>query len=224
MSHSDFDGSFANGGLVSGGFIKLQRLFSAASHHSVPIRQPDKAVESAAQSVATLREAAVLIPIIRPANNQPSEIVLTVRSDKMKRHAGQVSLPGGTADEQDKDAAATALREAEEEIGLAQQQVEVIGVLGQLAMPSGFRITPVVGLIDAEQNLVPCPIEVADIFNIPLELALDVNAYEVGTIDHGGQARKILELQSGNRRIWGATAAILHHLAQQVAAHADNDS
>jgi 8-oxo-dGTP pyrophosphatase MutT (NUDIX family) len=87
--------------------------------------------------------------------------VLTLRSEKLKSHAGQVSLPGGSCDPEDSSRQETALREAEEEIGLPRDAVEVIGQMGAIALPSGFEITPVIGLIDSGLQLTPCPREVA---------------------------------------------------------------
>jgi hypothetical protein len=94
--------------------------------------------------------------------------------------------------------------------------VEVIGKLGDMALPSGFRITPVVGVIDDDLDFIPCPIEVADIFQVPLDLLLDTRAYRSSVMTYNGRPRKILELLYEDYRIWGATAAILFHLARQV--------
>jgi 8-oxo-dGTP pyrophosphatase MutT (NUDIX family) len=108
------------------------------------------------------------------------------------------------------------LRESEEEIGLRPDQVEVIGKLGDMALPSGFQITPFVGLIDSQLLFTPSPDEVADIFQAPLELILDPSAYRHSTMFFNSSERKILELMFEDYRIWGATAAILHHLATEV--------
>ncbi len=103
-----------------------------------------------------LRKAAVLIPVTRQDSEHESHIILTVRSENLRSHAGQISLPGGTRDAEDSDAIATALRESEEEIGLLSSQVEVIGKLGDMALPSGFHITPIVGLIDPGLSFTHC--------------------------------------------------------------------
>ena len=143
----------------------------------------------------------------------PSQVVLTVRSENLRSHAGQISLPGGSREAGDRDPAATALREAEEEIGLPPEQVEVIGRLGPMDLPSGFRVTPVVGLIPPGLEFTPCSREVADIFQPPLTLVLDPKAYIRGSYLHAGKTRSTLELPWQDYRIWGATAAILHRLA-----------
>lgn len=182
-----------------------------------PIAHPDKRVnQQADREVASYREAAVLIPVTRHSDTNHSEIVLTVRSPHLKSHAGQISLPGGTKEDQDPDFRTTALRESEEEIGLAPEQVEVIGKLGDMALPSGFRITPFVGLIDHGLELTPSPDEVADIFQAPLDLILDPQAYQKSSMRFNGADRTILELNFEDYRIWGATAAILYHLAKQI--------
>ena len=142
-----------------------------------------------------------------------SHVVLTVRSENLNSHAGQISLPGGSCDPADSDLAATALREAEEEIGLPREQVEVAGELGPMALPSGFLVTPVVGLIPPGLDFTPCSHEVADIFQTPLDLILDPEAYVRSSYILAGVKRQTLELCYEDYRIWGATAAILHRLA-----------
>jgi 8-oxo-dGTP pyrophosphatase MutT (NUDIX family) len=183
-----------------------------------PIAHPDSSINKMVDSRHNaLRKAAVLIPITRLDSDNDSHIVLTVRSENLRSHAGQISLPGGTRDAEDSDDIATALRESEEEIGLPASQVEVIGKLGYMALPSGFHITPIVGLIQPGLTFTPALEEVADIFQAPLDLVLDPNAYKASFMTFNDIERKILELHHEDYRIWGATAAILYHLAMQVA-------
>ena len=183
-----------------------------------PIAHPDSSINKMVDSRHNaLRKAAVLIPITRLDSDNDSHIVLTVRSENLRSHAGQISLPGGTRDAEDSDDIATALRESEEEIGLPASQVEVIGKLGDMALPSGFYITPIVGLIQPGLTFTPALEEVADIFQAPLDLVLDPNAYKASFMTFNDIERKILELHHEDYRIWGATAAILYHLAMQVA-------
>jgi 8-oxo-dGTP pyrophosphatase MutT (NUDIX family) len=183
-----------------------------------PIAHPDSSINKMVDSRHNaLRKAAVLIPITRLDSDNDSHIVLTVRSENLRSHAGQISLPGGTRDAEDSDDIATALRESEEEIGLPASQVEVIGKLGDMALPSGFHITPIVGLIQPGLTFTPALEEVADIFQAPLDLVLDPNAYKATFMTFNDIERKILELHHEDYRIWGATAAILYHLAMQVA-------
>lgn len=187
------------------------------SENPAPITHPDELVnQEAMRDGHSYRAAAVLIPVTRNSETNKSEIVLTVRAAHLKSHGGQISLPGGTKEEQDPDFQTTALRESEEEIGLLAHQVQVLGKLGDMALPSGFRITPFVGLIDSGLEFVPSPDEVADIFHAPLELLLDPGAYQKTIMEFNGEDRIILEINFEKYRIWGATAAILYHLAQQV--------
>lgn len=192
-------------------YFESQQASDAAA-----IPHPDKGINSIAQKrLEEFRKAAVLIPVTRLRNDE-SHVVLTVRSENLKSHAGQISLPGGTTEADDLDEAATALRESEEEIGLQAHQVEVIGRLGELALPSGFRVTPVIGIIENDLEFEACPIEVSDVFQAPLDLILDPTAYMQSSYEYQNQERKVLELHYEDYRIWGATAAILHHLAVQV--------
>jgi 8-oxo-dGTP pyrophosphatase MutT (NUDIX family) len=182
-----------------------------------PIFHPDNSINKLMSlRSSALRKASVLIPITRHKPGKNSEIVLTVRSENLNNHPGQISLPGGSEEAIDSDVVATALRESEEEIGLAQGDVQVIGRLGDMALPSGFQITPIVGLIEPDLKYVPCPIEVAEIFHAPLSLLINPDSYKSTSMTYGNQSRKILELQFERFRIWGATAAILYHLAQMI--------
>ncbi len=199
-------------------FDDLLAYFSRNKNDSPdPIFHPDNSVNKMMdQRPTALRKASVLIPITRHKPGRASEIVLTVRSANLKSHPGQISLPGGSEDSADSDVVATALRESEEEIGLAQSNVEVIGRLGDMALPSGFQITPIVGLIEPGLEFVPCPIEVAEIFHAPLSLLMNPGSYNSTSMTYDNQSRKVLELQFERFRIWGATAAILYHLAQMI--------
>jgi len=161
-----------------------------------PIFHPDDSVNKMMTERPTaLRKASVLIPITRHKPSKNSEIVLTVRSENLNSHPGQISLPGGSEEAIDSDVVATALRESEEEIGLAQSDVEVIGRLGDLALPSGFQITPIVGLIEPDLEYIPCSIEVAEIFHAPLSLLMNLNSYKPTSMTYDNQSRKFLELQ-----------------------------
>ncbi len=164
----------------------------------------------------TFRKASVLIPVVKPSSQGPSQIILTVRSPNLSSHGGQVSLPGGTREQQDTSDVMTALREAQEEIGLAPESVQVLGQLGQILLTSGFEVTPVIGLVDATTELRPCPIEVNEIFTAPTSLLMDPLSYSESAIEYQGRQRRILELHYGGFRVWGATATILHHLAVEI--------
>lgn len=198
-------------------YAKLVNFFSTGnSNFPERIHHPDLEVYRSVEDESALRAAAVLLPITREEESKRSSLVLTVRSANLKSHAGQISLPGGTQEPEDDSAITTALRESEEEIGLLPEHVEVIGRLGTLALPSGFLITPIVGVIENDLKFVPQPEEVADIFQAPLDLILDVEAYQKSTVEYKGSDRTILELHYEDYRIWGATAAILYHLATEI--------
>ena len=120
------------------------------------------------------RHAAVLIPIIcRP---EPT-LLLTRRSDQLRKHAGQVAFPGGAADASDASIIATALREAQEEVAIPPEQVYVLGTLSPQDSSSGFRVTPVVGLLPVDVPLHPAEDEVAELFEMPLREAFDLARY-----------------------------------------------
>ncbi len=169
--------------------------------------------------------AGVLIAAVRPDGPDGGGVVLTVRAAGLRRHAGQISLPGGACDAGDRDLVETAVREAGEEVGIRPERLEVLGTLEDFTMPSGIQVTPVVGVVDAGIRLVPCPEEVAEIFTLPLEKALDPAAYARAAVaDGAGGSREVLELRHGPRRVWGATAAILHRLAAELAGGAADRS
>ena len=182
-----------------------------------PIEPLDQTTKWASKlNLKSFRQAAVLVPVTKTDGFGESSIVLTVRSSNLKSHAGQVSLPGGTSEEQDRDLTATALRESYEEIGLRPEEVEVLGQLGELVMPSGYRVTPVVGIIENGLDYAANPAEVESIFLAPLSLVLDTEAYQRSIVTYRDIERTVLELHYDDYRIWGATAAILYHLAKHA--------
>ena len=198
-------------------FFALAKFFTTKkAKKPTRISHPELEVYNSIGDESSLREAAVLIAITRPTAKIDSHIILTVRSSGLKSHAGQISLPGGKSENIDADAVATALRESEEEIGLTSSEVKVIGRLGTLALPSGYLVTPIVGSINQGIKFVRQAEEVAAIFQVPLNLVLDVPSYKKSKVDFRGKKRTILELQFEDYRIWGATAVILYDLAIQV--------
>ena len=159
------------------------------------------------------REAAVLIPITdRP---EPG-VILTLRPSWLRSHAGQVAFPGGKVDENDADAVAAALREANEELLIPPSQVNVIGMADTYFSGSGYRIEPVVGIIPPDLPLRANPEEVEDWFEVPLAFLLDpANSVKKETM-WNGQQRMYLDMQWGERRIWGVTAGIIANLARRL--------
>ena len=199
-------------------FSDLLKFFknkeAAKFSHIEPLNQTTKWAREL--NLKSFRQAAVLVPVTKTDDVGESSIVLTVRSSNLKSHAGQVSFPGGTSEEQDRDLTATALRESYEEIGLRPEEVEILGQLGELVMPSGYRVTPVVGIIENDLDYTANPAEVESIFLAPLSLVLDTEAYKRSIVTYRDIERTVLELHYGDYRIWGATAAILYHLAKHA--------
>ena len=160
-----------------------------------------------------LRPAAVLIPIVERTHGL--SLILTRRSSKLRKHAGQISFPGGRFDETDSDLLDTALRETEEEIGLPRSQVEVIGRLHDYPVLSYFMIRPYVAFVSPQQPLVAEESEVAEIFEVPLADILDHGNHYVYRIRKFIYDR-VYFIPWQHRNIWGATAGILRELSEQL--------
>ena len=144
-------------------------------------------------------------------------LILTVRTDQLPSHAGQVAFPGGRSDPADGgDAVTTALRESEEEIGLDRALVTPLGFLDCFETISGYCITPVVARVAAEARLYPAPQEVAEVFEVPLAFFLEPANLRRYTMEFRGQRRPMVEFVHGGHRIWGATAAMLFNLLQRM--------
>jgi 8-oxo-dGTP pyrophosphatase MutT (NUDIX family) len=160
-----------------------------------------------------LTPAAVLVPVVdRP---EPG-VILTERPKTMRKHPGQISFPGGRMDPEDRDLVETALREAEEEIGLPRGEVEVIGVADRYRTITGFEVTPVLAVVPPGLPLAARPGEVADMFEAPLHFLLDPRHQKVRTAEWQGRERSYFEIEWEGRRIWGATAAMIVNLSRRL--------
>ena len=159
-----------------------------------------------------LRPAGVLVPLIeRPWGMQ---VILTKRSSALKHHPGQIAFPGGKQDARDADVTAAALREAHEEIGLDPANVEVLGHLPTHETVTGYTVTPVVARVLNPFTLVPETGEVAEIFDVPLDHVLMRSRYRIEGRYWRGEMRHYYTVPFGPYYVWGATACMLHALAE----------
>lgn len=158
----------------------------------------------------TLTPASVLFPIVlRPG--EPT-VLLTQRTAHLKDHPGQISFPGGRAEPDDPSPAHTALREAEEEIGLLPAHVEIAGYLPEYLTSTGFRVTPVVAVVTPPFALRPDAFEVAEVFEVPLAFLLDPANHKRHSLHYRGQLRHYYAMPYGDYFIWGATAGMIMSL------------
>jgi 8-oxo-dGTP pyrophosphatase MutT (NUDIX family) len=154
-----------------------------------------------------LKPAAVLLLVV----NHPGDptVVFTERTAHLADHAGQISFPGGRRDEGDATAERTALREAEEEVGIPADRVEILGRLPEYRTSTGYSVTPVVGWAEPPLTFRPDPHEVAEVFEVPLAFLLDSGNHRYESAFHNGRMRKYWAMPYGERFIWGATAGML---------------
>ena len=143
-------------------------------------------------------------------------MLFTQRTAHLKNHSGQVSFPGGRAEPGDASAEFTALRETEEEIGLAMQRVEVLARLPDYRTRTGFRVTPVIGVLTPPLELAPDPREVAEVFEVPLAFLLDPRNRQRRTREFQGQTVGFYVFEHEGRVIWGATAGMLVNLYRML--------
>ncbi len=162
----------------------------------------------------TLRSAAVLVAI-SVAQGAP-RVILTKRSSALRHHPGQIAFPGGKADKGDGTPTRTALREAQEEIGLPTGKVQVLGELSAHETVTGFAITPVLALVGEEFDIVPQPEEVAEVFTVPLAHLLNPDNYMIQSRRWRGHRRHYFAVPYGPYYIWGATARMLRALAARM--------
>ncbi|MEP2103187.1 MAG: CoA pyrophosphatase [Parasphingorhabdus sp.] len=161
----------------------------------------------------SLRSAAVLIAITDRPN---PGVILVQRPDHMRNHPGQVAFPGGKIDPEDKDAVHAALREAEEEVQLDPTAVDIIGPTDRYHSGSGYNIQPIIGVIPPDLPLVPCPEEVDDWFEAPLDFVLNPRNQNTHVGEWRGNRRQYYQINWQNRRIWGITAGILVNLSKRL--------
>ena len=163
-----------------------------------------------------LAPAAVLVGLV--PRNAGWQVMLTLRTDALRHHAGQVSFPGGRIEASDSDPIAAALREAHEEIGVVPGQVEPLGYLDPFDTISGFHVYPVVARIAPDYRPILDPREVADVFEVPLDYLLDASNVRLVAREYAGRQRHYHEYAYARHRIWGATAAMLVNLRERLEA------
>lgn len=176
----------------------------AHSDHAIAGMNPDPAL------LALAKPAAVLVPLM--ARPDGVTMLLTERSATLRKHAGQIAFPGGKVDPEDDGALGAALREAEEEIGLEARHVMPLGYLGPYFSTTGFRIAPVVAMVEPEAALRLNPLEVERVFETPLAFLMDRTNHRTHQREWQGAMRRYFAMPYGDHYIWGVTAGIIRML------------
>jgi 8-oxo-dGTP pyrophosphatase MutT (NUDIX family) len=194
----------------------LRARFAAA-----PVWTVERRGDAAGLDASQLTPAAVLVPLV--LRGEYLTVLLTERTATMRQHAGQISFPGGRQDAGDADAVATALREAQEEVGLRAEHVEVIGQLPTYHTVTHYAVTPVVGLVQPAFDLQTQASEVAHAFEAPLAYLMNPAHHQRHSFEFAGQQRDFLSMpwtdaQGREHFIWGATAAMLRNLYRFLSA------
>jgi len=170
--------------------------------------------DDAGREAAAVTAAAVLVPIV--AHPEALTVIFTQRTPNLKKHAGQISFPGGRAEPDDPGPEFTALREAQEEIGLQPGRAEILARLPEYFTRTGYRVTPVVGLLQPPLELAPDAREVDEIFEVPLAFLLDPRNHRRETREIQGRSVGYYAIRFEQRIIWGATAGMLVNLYRHL--------
>jgi len=191
--------------------IDLRRLRSVL--HAEPLRTEFVAEDDV--DAAALTAAAVLFSVVM--REPEASVLLTRRAEHLKNHPGQISFPGGRVEAGDASPARTALRETEEEIGLSSAHIEIAGYLPDYLTVTGFRVTPVVAFVTPPFELRPDPVEVAEVFEVPLAFLMDPANHQSHSALFRGSIRTYLAIPFQHYFIWGATAGIISGLSRLLA-------
>ncbi len=163
---------------------------------------------------APRKPAAVLVPFVTRAEGLA--VIFTRRTEHLNNHAGQISFPGGRIEPSDADAVAAALREVHEETGIQPRQVRPFGYLDCYETISNFRVTPVLGEVASDYLAIPDPVEVDEVFEVPLSFFLTAENKHIRRIHYRNRPREVVEFTYGDYLIWGATAAMLVNLISRL--------
>ncbi len=193
--------------------VDLQRIRSCLLAEPTP---RDFVQEEGGEGLA-LTPAAVLFPIV--LREAGPTVLLTQRTAHLRDHGGQISFPGGRVEADDSSPVHTALRETEEEVGLAREHVEILGFLPEYRTGTGFRVTPVVGLVTPPFELTVDPFEVAEAFEVPLDFLLDPQNHKEHSLHYRGAMRHFFAMPYGDYFIWGATAGMIRSLTARLGLH-----
>lgn len=181
--------------------------------HDLPALRGDHDLNPGTEA-ETVRAAAVLVPVV--ARSGGATVLLTRRSHELPTHAGQVAFPGGKIDDIDAGPVAAALRETEEETGIGREHVEIVGFLDVYQTGTGFRVQPVVAILDPGFEARPEPGEVDEIFEVPLAFLMDPANHQTHNREWRGVKRYYYAMPYGEHYIWGATAGMLRNLYDRV--------
>ena len=192
----------------------IERSTAVTSYRERIAMRLDREPQELKPSGDPFRPAAVIVPIVERI--EPS-VLFTRRTEHLSSHAGQVCFPGGRLHRDDETLVATALRELQEETGIAGESIEVAGFLDPYyTLNTGFTILPVVGFLRPDFALSVNTHEVAEVFEVPLDFLLDQGNHALKHVERGGVMREFYAITYGSHTIWGATAAMVVNLAERL--------
>ncbi len=197
--------------------IRARELLSGAPEDGSGTRMGDHAIarmDVDEDVLSKSRPAAVLIPVL--ARPEGATVLLTQRAPGLRDHSGQISFPGGKIERQDEGPLKAAMREAFEEIGLPRQAIQPLGFMPPYFSATGFRITPLVALVEPDMPLTLNAGEVSEAFEVPLQFLMNPRNHQIETLELSGAKRKFYAITYEERYIWGVTAGIIRLLYERL--------